>query len=80
MMNSYVVEGFYGSGRSRCDVLVHQNDEGSWYCVRGSENVNLTLDPVEQDVDVETLSDIDCFGWSGGIDTLLELVDAVDNG
>lgn len=81
-MNSYEVKGFYGSGRTRCDVLVYQDEEtgGHWYCVQGSQNINLTMDPVEENVDVETLSDCDCFTWQGGIDTLHELADAVDDG
>ena len=69
------VSGTYGSQKTPCTVLVYKG----WYCVEGSVNVNRTHEEIEDGVDVEELSDYDCFTWSSPIDTLEELMMAVND-
>ena len=77
-MNLYETDGFYGSGHTPCTVLVCENRDGSkWYAVEGSQIANCTFDPVESGVNVEELSDHDCFTWSSDIDNLDDLETAV---
>ena len=77
-MHTDTVTGTYGSGQTPCNVLKYEDAYGStWYCVEGSVNVNLTHDPVEDGVDVETLQDVDVFTWSDGINSEDELEAAV---
>lgn len=60
----------------------HTEDTGyyydGWYCVHGSVNVNKTFDEVTDGTDVELLNDIDCFTWSSPINSLDELINAVE--
>ena len=78
MLNT--IQGYYGSGNTPCDVFTYENNNGStWYVVDGSLNVNCTYDDIELGVDVETLSDIDCFTWSSPIESESELTNAVES-
>jgi len=79
-MNTYEINGTYGSSQTPCTVLVYEERNGysKWYCVEGSCNVNLTYDDIEDGVDVEELNDLDCFTWSDGIETLNELKTIVE--
>jgi len=77
-MEARTVQGYYGSGNTPCNVFCVDDDGGTWYCVEGSVNVNFTLEVVELGVNVETLSDVDCFTWSDGINSEDELLQAVE--
>ena len=70
------VIGLYGSGHTDCTVFVHV--DSGWYCVEGSCNVNQTDSPdlLVDGVDVEELSDVDCF-TAGEINTLEEFAYAI---
>lgn len=79
-MNTYEINGTYGSSQTPCTVLVYEKRNGSkWYCVDGSCNVNLTYDDIEDGVDVEELNDLDCFTSSIEINTLNELEIAIES-
>jgi len=69
------LEGTYGSGKTPCTVLYYNG----WYCVNGSQNVNRTHEELGDGVDVEEVSDYDCFTWSSPIDTIDELIQAVES-
>jgi len=77
-MKTRTVQGYYGSGNTACDVFCVDYDGGTWYAVDGSVNVNFTLEPVELGVNVEMLSDVDCFTWADGINSESELLQAVE--
>lgn len=66
--------GTYGSSKTPCTIFFYDG----WYCVENSINVNRTNDDLFNGVDVESLSDYDCFTWSTPIESLEELINAVD--
>ena len=68
------VNGTYGSNHTPCTVFYYDG----WYCAEGSVNVNRTADDVEEGVNIEELSDYDTFTWSSPIESLDELVEAVE--
>jgi hypothetical protein len=79
-MKHFEVNGTYGSYKTPTTVFVYENRDGStWYCAEGSVNVNLTYQFIEDGVDIEELSDVDCFTWSSPIRSLDELIEAVEN-
>lgn len=57
-------------------VFVYQD----WYVVEGGSLVNKApFDTQWQDgIDVETIEDVDCFTWMNDIDSLDELITAVE--
>jgi len=65
---------YYGSGKTQ-DTGYFYN---GWYCVDGSPTVNKTFDTVEDHTDVQELNDVDCFTWSKPIESLEELIEAVE--
>lgn len=71
------VSGFYGSDQTDCTVFVHV--DSGWYCVEGSPNVNQTDSPelLVDGVDVEELSDVDCFTDPACVNTLEEFAQAI---
>jgi hypothetical protein len=69
------VQGYYGSQNTACTIFVYKG----WYCVEGSKNVNYTNDKIELGLNVEELNDSDSFTWSEEINSLDELIEAVDN-
>lgn len=76
----YSISATYGSQNTPCTVFVYELPERAyWYAVEGSQTVNKTYDAVADGVDVETLSDIDCFTWSKPIESLEELQTAVES-
>jgi hypothetical protein len=78
-MNTYTVSGTYGSSKTPCDVFVAENRNGSkWYAADGSTNVNLTYDEIQDGVDIEELSDSDCFSIKNGIDSEEALIEAIE--
>jgi len=74
------VEGTYGNLKTKCTVLVADTNEGSWYCVVGSQNVNMTCAPLVAGVDVEAVLDVDGFTWGRGIGTPEELEKSIRHG
>ena len=80
-MAQFEIYGTYGSAQTPCTVLVYEESNGCsrWYCVEGSCNVNLTYDDIDDGVDVEELSDVDCFTSSIEINTLDELEIAIES-
>ena len=77
-MNTYEINGTYGSGHTPCTVLVSEIGGLKWYCVEDSINVNATYDDLQDGVDVETVGDVDCFTWSSPITDLDELEQAIN--
>ena len=79
-MKSYETTGTYGSYLTPCTLFVYECLNGlNWYAVEDSQNVNATYDEIGIGVDVETLSDVDCFTWPDGIDSEETLLTAVEN-
>lgn len=71
------LDGTYGRSKTPCTVFEYEG----WYCVEGSTNVNLAASPDEElidGVDVEEVCDIDTFTASSPINSLDELIEAVD--
>ena len=78
-MNSYSVTGTYGHSKTPCVVFVAENRNGSkWYAAEGSTNVNLTYDEIKEGVDIEELSDVDCFTTKTEIDSEETLVEQIE--
>jgi len=78
-MRTAEFNGFYGSGKTECIILVAYNRDGSaWYCVQGSQNVNKTYDCIEDNTNVETLSDVDMFTAYDEINDLNTLIEAIE--
>jgi hypothetical protein len=80
-MNSFEINGFYGHTMpTPSTVFVVENRNGSkWYCVEGSQMVNKTYDDIENGQNVEELSDFDCFTWPKPIESLDELIEAIES-
>lgn len=78
-MRSHTIKGFYGSNLTPSDVFILTTPNGTWYVVDGGTVVNFTTMPVQNGVNVEELSDIDCFTWSGPIESEEELYEAVNS-
>jgi hypothetical protein len=78
-MKTTTISGTYGSSKTPCDVFVCENRNGSsWYVVEGGQVVNLTYEQLTDGVDVEEVSDVDAFTWSGPIESEEELLNAVE--
>lgn len=78
-MKTYTVSGTYGSSKTPCDVFVAENRNGSkWYAADGGTIVNLTYDEIQDGVDIEELSDADCFTTKTAIDSEETLVEQIE--
>ena len=77
MLNTIL--GTYGSENTECDIFTLENDQGTWYAVSGSVNVNLTYDTLTDGVNVETVNDVDCFTLSNPIETVEQLEHAINS-
>jgi hypothetical protein len=78
-MKTYEVNGYYGSGKTPCTVLVAENSDGSrWYVCKGSQNVNKTYAQIQHTVWVEKLRAVDIFTGKA-INSLQELKQAINN-
>ena len=76
-MEGQKLRGTYGSCETPCLIFEYKG----WYCVEGSVNVNLAVAPDEDlydGVDIEQVSDADFFTASSPIESLDELIEAVD--
>lgn len=79
-MKTYELNCTYGSSKTKNTVYVYENRDGSkWYAVDGSLGVNQTYDDMEDGVNVEELSDVDTFTYSSPINSIDELIEAVEN-
>jgi hypothetical protein len=79
-MKHFETTGTYGRSKTPTTIFVYVNRNGStWYCAEDSVNVNLTYEPIEEGTDIEELADVDCFTWSRPINSLDELIEAVEN-
>lgn len=60
-MNTYTVNGTYGSDQTATEILVyaHKDPDGSWYVCKGSRNMHYTLKPIQEGVDLSTVVDYD---------------------
>jgi hypothetical protein len=59
-MSAGIIKGFYGGSHTPCNIFVAELDDNIFiYCVAGSENLNITCEPLEMGVDVETIIDVD---------------------
>lgn len=78
-MHTSEINGRFGTN-SHATILVLEDYDGlKWYCVEGSPIVNQTEDPIEEGVHIDTLWDIDTFEVDRPINTIQELIDAVEN-
>jgi hypothetical protein len=76
MNTAKTINGFYGSNHTPCEIYTLDG----WYVVDGSLTVNRTYEDIEDGVDVEELSDYDCFTWSSPINSEEELEAAINYG
>lgn len=74
MKDAKEVSGYYGSHKIPCIVFYYDG----WYACEDSLNVNHTPDEVEDGVNVEELYDDDMFTAPRPINSLEELIDAVN--
>lgn len=78
-MKTNTIAGFYGSGKTSCNVITAELHDGrTWYAVEGSRNVNLSPEPLEWGVWVEPIEDIDAFTWPAGVNSEEELTAAIE--
>ena len=78
-MNTYEINGSYGSHNTPCTIFCATTSRGTWYAVEGSLNVNFTHDDVTDGVNVEDLSDSDMFTSGAAIDSLETLENEVQS-
>ena len=79
-MKTDTIPGTYGNAQTPCNVLTYQNRNGStWYAVEGGRNVNLSPDPLEPGIDVETIPDIDTATSNEPIETEQQLANFIEN-
>lgn len=79
-MKTFTVTGTYGPQKSETFVFCATDPNGgTWYAAEGAQTVNRTFDEIRDGVDIEELSDIDCFTWSKGIESESELENAIQD-
>jgi len=60
-MKTKTINGTYGSEERATEVYTLTKRNGvTWYCCHDSVNVNATLEDLEDGVNVELVSDVDC--------------------
>jgi len=81
MTDAHTIRGTYGSAHTPCDVIVAQDSRRllCWYVVAGSININATYEDLEDGVDVELVEDVDHFTVGRTIETVQDLIDAIDS-
>ena len=76
------IRGTYGSMKTEANIICVEEmtslGEAYWYVVEGSHNINLTFDNIENGVDVEILRDEDTITSSTPIESLSDLMEAID--
>jgi len=79
-MNTFEVNGTYGSNNTPCTVFAATDRNGlTWYCVEDSVNVNATYDEITNGVDVESVIDADMFTAAIPINSTDELEEQVNS-
>lgn len=79
-MQTYTINGTYGSGKTPCTIFVCETRQGHWYVVEGSTNVNCCYsEDLYEGVDVDTIDDYDYFSWNSPIESEEELEAAVES-
>ena len=78
-MGYAIVNGTYGSGKTKAEILVVASNDGYWYAVKGSNNANFTYEELKDGVDIETLVDHDAMTNQAGYDYLFELAEDIEN-
>lgn len=68
------LSGTYGAYETPCTIFYCDG----WYCVEGSQNVNFTHEYLENGVDVELVQDSDIITVSGGVHSLEELEQIIE--
>ena len=80
MKNLFEINGTYGASKTEATIFVYEKSNGSkWYCVENGYNLNLTYDEIEEDCDIEELSDIDTMTSIKPIETLEQFHDYIFN-
>lgn len=79
-MKPYEITCRYGNtGSNTSTLFVYPTRQGCWYVCDGSVNVNFVpLDELEDGVWIEELEDTDCFTWKAPIESLDDLIEAVE--
>lgn len=75
---AYDIPCTYGRSKNRDTAYVYPKNDGFWYCVDGSVNVNFTWDEPTPGVWVEEINDVDHFTWDTPITSAEMLEAAVD--
>lgn len=79
-MNTYQVEGTYGSYKTPATIFVAEERNGAkWYVAEDSVNVNCTYDDIEEGVNIEELSDHNVFTSSFPIRSEEDLENAIND-
>lgn len=71
--NTYEVQGYHGTDNA-CTIFVAETDDGTWYCTKGSVNINCTCDPVVRGVNVEDINDGDTGTAGAPVESIEALV------
>lgn len=80
-LKSETVSCRYGSAETIADMfVVHDIDDcgGKWYVRSGCKIVNYTTDDIYNGIDESSISDIDCFTWKYDVESVADLVEAVE--
>jgi hypothetical protein len=77
-MTTLTINGLYGNG-NEAEIFVYETEQGYWYAVEGSHNVNCTWDDaiLEYGCNIEKLEDHDHFSWANSVDSEDDLKIAV---
>ena len=80
MKNLYEINGTYGASKTEATIFIYEKSNGSkWYCVENGYNLNLTYDEIDENCDIEELSDIDTMTSIKPIETLEQFYDYIFN-
>lgn len=74
-METREIQGYYGGSSIPCTILIY----GDHYVIEGGQNVNATSETLEQGVNIEKVVDYDYFHWKTPINTIEELIEAVES-
>jgi len=74
----YSIQGSYGGCNTPCEIFVCAIPGGNAYCIQGSQNINLTSQPLEDGVWVEEVEDIDYFRASNPVMNIHDLLEELE--
>ena len=73
------INGTYGRSKNPTIVFICEDRrQGQWYAAEGSKNINFTYDEIKEGQDIEELQDVDTFTWNKGINSIEDLIEAVE--